>query len=276
MYNTFSNYSESVPLWWTVFSAAFTWIILWFFIYFAVHNGTFAGINPILLYWVPISVGAIFTGAIGGNIYEFLFVTRTGKIIHLKDVVKGAMIGAVVGTVLVFGLYYSSGSLLSIIGVKTPLALVASVDPVPLYISKVVGVIPTFSISASISEIFHSYDFWLMMVVAFSEEFLVLMTIRPFERYFLKKGYAAILAVLLAAIIAGLFWAVSHAAAYSFEGVPVISGIIMAFLLGTIFFRLLSEVIFKDFNIGFMVSAHFFYDFLLISVIVPLSFVVIH
>ena len=273
--SSYNSYSSTGNLAWNIFSVALGWVSLYLFLYFAVQGGTFASVNPILLYWIPASVMAIFSGLVGQNLENFLFTTVTGVKITLKDVGKGVLYGLPIGTAVVLGMFALGPVLSSITGLNiTGLRVSASVDPVPLFITNLFGIVPTTDILQSLINLITSYVFWLMLVVAASEEFLVYMTFKPFESLFLKDlRISLIIAIVLATLMAGIFWGLAHAPAYSLEGVPVVMGIISAILIGTVFFRILSQIIFGYMNLSFMASAHFAYDYVLATVIVSLSFI---
>lgn len=257
------------------------WIIFYLYLYFSVYtlsaNGqvqlsfsAFAAVNPVVLYAIPGLILAVMAGATGGKLFSFLEGTALGGEETRKRLAEGALYGLGIGAVTVVILYFLSPAVNAIVGLSiTPLQMIAAADPVPLTLLNFYDIGSIFNPS-------FLYVFLLFWVVAFSEEYFVLVTYKLFRQSFYSVGLSLAGSMLLAAFLAGILWGGAHVPAYTFEGVPVILGIVTAILIGTLAFRLLSQVIFGNFNIAFMVTSHFMYDFGLATFATYLSFVPIH
>ena len=271
---SFYDFIDENP-YWSLAVAIGGWVAFYFLLYFWVISGQFETVNPVILYAIPAYFIAIGSGAVGQNLYEFLFYTSQGVSITRRQFAEG-FVGFAIGGAIIAVVYFVGPLVTASINGLTGLGLSikgatlsVAVDPVPLTITQFMGV-------TSFVQIVTSYAFLLFLVVAIAEEFLVLVTYKLIAHFFASRGVSILMTILLSIFIAGVLWGAAHIPAYSEEGVNVLGGVFVAVIVGTLAFRLMSEFIFGDMNIVFMVSSHFAYDFLLTSIIVPLSFVAVH
>ena len=257
---SYTSGSSNETAWQSLIASLLGWVILDSYIYFAAVSGQFANVNPVELYTIGFYGFAILSGAVGGNLFRFLEISVSGHTIGRKQVFEGILFGSVVGFVLVFALYFIAPSL-SIIGLPSnSLTVTAAVDPVPL------SILHFYSVAFP-----SAYIIVFFLVVAIGEELMVLISFKSLDVTLRDWRLGGAVSILLALFVAGTFWGISHTAAYSLEGVPLIAGISEAIIIGTIFFRYLSFVIWKDLNFSFMVSSHFVYDVSLTTIVPSLS-----
>ncbi len=274
MYNN-SNYPYiKLSKWPALTSAIGAWVFFYLYLYYQYASGTFTKTNPIVLYALPAFFLAIASGAVGGNIYKYLFYKRDGTPITRKEVLEGIGLGLIIGISLVFILSFLSPTFTSI-GIPKGIVLY-SVAPETSIIVNYLH--PSLSIASSISNLLSmifSEEAVFFLIVALSEEFLVLVTFKLIEDAFdgSKLGFWSV--VIIGLSISGMLWSLAHVFSYTTEGIPLLFGITFAAATGTIAFRLLSELIWHNMNFGFMASAHFAYDFVLATTIIPLSFAIV-
>ena len=257
---SYTSGSSNETAWQSLIAALLGWVILDSYIYFSYISGQFATVNPVELYTTGFYGFAILSGAVGGNLFRYLEISVRGNYIKRKQVFEGIFLGSAVGFVLVLALYFTSPAL-SIVGIHSnALTVVAAVDPVPL------AIMHYYSLAEPTG-----YTVLFFLIVAIGEELMVLISFKALDDTLRDWKFGFMVSVILALIVASSFWGLSHTAAYSLEGVPLIAGISEAIIIGTIFFRYLSFVIWKDMNFSFMVSSHFVYDLSLTTVIPALS-----
>lgn len=245
-----------------MFTAIMVYVFFDFFIYFYVAAGQFSGVNVVLLYSIPLLVLAVFAGAVGGNAFKFFFQTAYGKFVSRKQFFSGIIIALVVGVGAAYLMAFIGPSLFAIAGIHITAAYATlSVDPLSVVITNGVS---------------SSYEFLFFLVVAVSEEALVIVTYKLLADSLYGYGLSEGNAQFLSLITVGGLWASLHWAAYGIEGIPVIAGIISAMVVGTVAFRLMSKVIYKDLDFSFMVATHWAYDLSAIMGILAISASIVH
>ncbi|MGC8579898.1 MAG: hypothetical protein ACP5MB_07565 [bacterium] len=231
------------------------YIIFDLLLYFLVESNTFATVNPIILYSIPLLAMAVISGAVGGNLFAYIFQTEKGHFISKKQFVTGLVLGAIIGSMTAYLMAFVASPILQSIGLNlSPASIALSVDPVALQISNIMHAFSFLSILTS-------YSFVFYLVVAVSEELLVIITYKNLAQYFYAKHLPKDFAIYLSLILVGISWASLHWAAYGVDGLNVIAGIILAAIVGTIAFRVLSRMFWKDLDFTFMVTSHWAYDF---------------
>lgn len=245
-------------------------IIFDFMLFFFMQNGTFSGQNPVILYSIPLLAMAVISGAVGGNLFKYIFQTEKGHFVSKKQFAEGLFAGGAIGVLTAYGSYYLASPILQAIGINvSPAAIVMSVDPIALQISN-------FTHAFSFLSILTSYTFLFYLVVAVSEELLVIITYKNLAQYFYAKGMSKDLAVYISLALIGISWASLHWAAYGAEGLNVIGGIIFAAIVGTVAFRALSRALWRDLDFTFMVSSHWAYDFTAVSGVLAIAMTTVH
>ncbi len=240
-------------------------IIFDFLLFFFVSNNTFAGQNPVILYSIPLLSMAVISGAVGGNLFKYLFQTEKGHFVSKKQFGEGIFAGAVVGIITAYASYFLASPILQSLGVNaSPASIALSVDPVALQIAN-------FTHAFSFLSVLTSYSFLFYLTVAVSEEMLVIITYKNLAQYFYAKKLPRDLAIYASLGLIGLSWASLHWAAYGAEGLNVIGGIIFAAIIGTVAFRALSRMVWKDLDFTFMVTSHWAYDFTVVSGVMAIA-----
>jgi hypothetical protein len=230
-----------------------TYSIFMLLIFFYVQSGSFKTANPVVVYAIPLLTLFVLSGAVGVNWFNYLFEKSNGEWISKKQMILG-LVGIIVGAIFAFIL--SRGGL-SIVDLEATI-------PVSLQIFNSSQI--TFSQSFTL--------FLEILVVAFSEEAYVILLYKNFAYAFASKmGIDG--AKTLALIFASFMFATLHWASYGVEGIPLLTGVIFAFIFSLLVIRGLSFLIFGDYDYIFTVFAHFGYDFTLLSIL-PLSLIPVH
>ncbi len=241
------------------------YVIFDFLIYFFVVSNTFASQNPVVLYSIPLLAMAVISGAVGGNLFAYIFQTEKGHFISKKQFATGIVLGTIIGSMTAYLMAFVASPVLQSIGVNlSPASIALSVDPIALQISDMTHAFSFLSILTS-------YSFVFYLVVAISEELLVIITYKNLAQYFYAKHLPRDFAIYLSLALVGISWASLHWAAYGIEGLNVIAGIILAAVVGTIAFRVFSRMFWKDLDFTFMVTSHWAYDFTTVAGVMAIA-----
>lgn len=256
-------------------SALGAWIFFYLYLYYQWSLGTFTQTNPLVLYALPSFFLTIAAGAVGGNLYRFLFYKRDGTPIKRKEALIGIPLGLLVGGMLVFTLHFVSPAFASI-GVPQSIMLYAVTPEAPLIINYVHPALSITNVFSNLGSLIFSSAALFYLIVALSEEFLVLVTFKLLEDSFGRGKATGVMVVIAGIALSSLLWSLAHVPAYTSEGIPLIFGITFAAVTGAIVFRWLSELIWHNMNFPFMVSSHFMYDFMLATTLIPFAFIPYH